>query len=108
MNESYRGRHFPTIALKAYQELLGYLLPKDIGVFGGKLSVHYIFGVSSKSADGDNLIKAFQDVLATVYRFNDKQIYEWRIEKVDVKKGKEYIAFDIKPYHPDHSYTLIK
>ncbi len=61
----------------------------------GKLAVRYIFGVSSKASDGDNLIKAFQDVIAEAYGFNDKWIYEWHVTKVDVPKGSEYVEFEI-------------
>ena len=46
-----------------------------------KLKINYIFGVSSKNADGDNCQKAFQDMLAEKYGFNDRQIYKWNGEK---------------------------
>lgn len=104
VNEAYRGRRFSTQKLKDYKELLGYLLPK-INVPDGKLSVSYIFGVSSKCGDGDNLVKAFQDSVAEQYGFNDRIIYEWYIRKEDVKKGDEYIGFEIKEYAPDTKKT---
>ena len=62
----------------------------------GKLSVKYVFGVSSKASDGDNLIKSFQDTLCEQYGVNDRDIFAWRVEKVIVPKGKEYAAFEIK------------
>jgi len=96
VNGAYRGRRFATAELQAYKGALQYLLPK-IEVPKGKLQVRYEFGVSSKNADGDNLIKAFQDCLQEQYGFNDKMIYEWSGKKVDVSKGKEYIEFEIKP-----------
>jgi Holliday junction resolvase RusA-like endonuclease len=76
---------------------VGFRLPK-IDVPPGPLAVTYIFGVSSKNADGDNLIKAFQDCLAERYAFNDCQIYLWEIEKQIVAKGHEFIAFELRPY----------
>jgi len=69
-------------------------LPK-LKVPEGKLKVYYEFGLSSKNADGDNCIKQFQDIISKKYGFNDKQIYDWRVKKVDTKKGGEYIKFEI-------------
>jgi Holliday junction resolvase RusA-like endonuclease len=95
VNRSYQGRRFATPELKAYKEVLGYLLPV-MKVPMGQLKVHYIFGVSSKASDGDNLIKSFQDTLCEKYGVNDRDIFEWRVEKVIVPKGKEYVAFEIE------------
>lgn len=97
VNEAYRGRRFATPLLKRYKKDLNYLLPK-IKIPKGKLVVHYVFGLSSKRADGDNLIKAFQDCLADIYGFNDNQIYRWEVEKRDVKKGEEFIEFSISEF----------
>jgi Holliday junction resolvase RusA-like endonuclease len=97
VNDSYQGRRFSTPELKNYKQHLSLLLPK-IEVPKGNLSVYYIFGVSSKAADGDNLIKSFQDTISEHYGFNDNKIYEWHVKKVDVAKGKEFIDFDIYPH----------
>jgi len=64
----------------------------------GKLSVKYCFGVSSKAADGDNLIKSFQDALCERYGFDDRRIYEWQVKKIDVPKGKEFIEFELSTF----------
>lgn len=74
--------------------MLGYLLPA-ITIPNGKLKVRYEFGVSSKAADGDNLIKSFQDTLCEKYGFNDREIYRWEVEKKLVLKGEEYVSFEI-------------
>jgi Holliday junction resolvase RusA-like endonuclease len=95
LNSAYRGRRFTTPALKAYKEEIYYLAP-DFKVPKGKLKVKYIFGVSSKNSDGDNLIKCLQDALADKYGFNDKIIYKWEVEKIDVEKGDEFIEFGIE------------
>jgi hypothetical protein len=97
LNSAYRGRRFTTPELKIFKEELFYKLPKII-IPSGKLKVKYIFGVSSKNADGDNLIKCLQDALADKYGFNDKIIYKWDVEKIDVKKGEEYIDFEISTF----------
>lgn len=95
LNSAYRGRRFTTPELGVYKTNLNFMLPR-LGPFKGKLSVKYIFGVSSKNADGDNLIKCFQDAIATKYGFNDKDIFEWGVKKELVDKGKEFIKFDIE------------
>ena len=57
--------------------------------------VYYEFGLSNAQADYDNPIKPIQDILQKRYSFNDKDIYEANIKKVKVKKGEEYIKFEI-------------
>lgn len=94
INEAYRGRRFATSKLKDFKSDIFRILPK-MKVPDGKLAVKYTFGLSSKGSDGDNLIKAFQDCLSEAYRFNDNKIYKWEIEKVDVKKGEEFIEFGV-------------
>lgn len=94
VNKAYRGRRFATKELTEFKKAIFYLLPKKT-LPQGKLSVYYEFGCSSKGSDGDNLIKAFQDCLCEKYGFNDNRIYQWYIKKVDVKKGREYIDFEI-------------
>jgi hypothetical protein len=73
---------------------LGYLLPA-LTIPKGKLAVVYESGVSSKAADGDNLIKSFQDTLCEKYGFNYRDIYRWEVDKKIVPKGQEYAAFEI-------------
>jgi hypothetical protein len=40
----------------------------------------------------------FQDTISKKYNFNDNLIYRAFIEKVDVKKGEEYIEFKVEEY----------
>ena len=95
VNRAWMGRRFKTDLYKQYEQDLSLLLP-HIDVPEGKLEVHYIFGVSSKASDYDNCIKQFQDIISKKYDFNDNRIYKALIEKVDVKKGEEYIEFYIE------------
>jgi Holliday junction resolvase RusA-like endonuclease len=96
LNQAYRGRRFATNDLKAYKRVVYNKLPKlDIDP-KKKLSVSYIFGVSNKNCDGDNLIKCFQDVLALRYRFNDNMIFRWTVDKEIVPKGEEFVLFELK------------
>jgi len=94
-NRAFKGRRFRTEEYKSYEKELSYLLP-NLKVTAGKLKVRYVFGLSSKNADGDNCIKQFQDIISEKYNFNDKDIYKWDVEKVDVKKGDEFIEFEIE------------
>lgn len=94
LNNAYRGRRFATKELEAYKQSINFLSPK-MTVPAGKLKIKYVFGVSSKNADGDNLIKCVQDAIATKYGFNDREIYKWEVEKIDVKKGEEFVCFEI-------------
>jgi Holliday junction resolvase RusA-like endonuclease len=66
-------------------------------VKSGKLSLFLRFGLSSKNADIDNPVKPFVDCLQKRYGFNDRHIYKLTVEKVDVKKGEEFIEFELKP-----------
>jgi Holliday junction resolvase RusA-like endonuclease len=94
LNNAYRGRRFSTRELLAFKQQVSFLAPK-LEIPKGKLRVEYVFAVSSKASDGDNLIKCLQDALCEKYGVNDKMIYEWKVSKVDVKKGEEYIKFAI-------------
>lgn len=96
-NKAWQGKRYKTPDYKRYEADLSYILP-DLDVPEGKLEVYYRFGVSSKNADYDNCIKQFQDVISKKYGFNDNRIYRAVIEKVDVKKGNEFIQFDIKEW----------
>lgn len=97
LNQCYRGRRFKTPLLESFKNEVYYLAPK-LEIPKGKLKVTYVFGVSSKNSDGDNLIKVFQDALAEKYGLNDKIIYKWDVEKVDVPKGEEFIEYSIEAY----------
>jgi len=97
LNNAYIGKRWSTKELTNFKKDVSYLLPM-ITLPKGKLKVSYVFGVSTKNSDGDNLVKCFQDCLANKYAFNDNQIYKWEIEKVLVPKGEEFIDFEIEEY----------
>ena len=97
LNSAYRGRRFSTPHLKDFKASVSLLAPR-MTIPKGKLAVRYVFGVSSKASDGDNLVKCLQDALAEAYGFNDNMIYRWEFKKVDVKRGEEFIEFEIISY----------
>ena len=92
VNEVWQGKRFKTPKYKRYETLL-LLLLKPLEVPQGRLKLILTFGLSSKNSDWDNPVKPFQDVLQKKYGFNDRQIYEAHVKKVDVKKGEEFIEF---------------
>ena len=97
VNRVWKGKKYKTEIYENYEEALGYLLPKGIGIFkDSKLKIDLIFGVSSKGSDIDNPVKPFLDILQKVYLFNDNHIYEMNLKKVITKKKSEFIRFKIE------------
>lgn len=92
VNQVWRGRRFKTLAYTDYEQELFMKLPL-IKIPEGKLHLKIVFGFSSKNSDVDNCLKPFIDILSKGYEFNDKRVYKLEVEKVDVKKGKEFIHF---------------
>ena len=95
VNKCWRGRRFKTDKYKVYENELLYTLPKS-EIKKCKLYVYIKFGFSSKASDIDNPVKPILDILQKKYGFNDNMIYKLKVEKFNVKKGDEYIEFDIK------------
>ena len=97
VNQAWRGRRFKAEIYKEYEEELFLLLPK-IKIPQGNLKLKIVFGLSNKASDVDNPVKPFVDILQKKYGFNDKNIYRLDLEKIIVKKGKEYIEFEISEF----------
>lgn len=89
VNDCWRGQRFKTPAYKVYEQELLYTLPKK-KLPEPPYSIYFEFGFSSKASDLDNPVKCLLDVMQKRYEFNDKEIYEMKIKKTIVKKGKEY------------------
>jgi Holliday junction resolvase RusA-like endonuclease len=95
VNQVWQGRRFKTRAYDLYEKSVMYLLPK-LEIPEGKLQIDFEFGFSSKQADLDNGVKPFLDILQKKYGFNDSKIYKATLLKTVVKKGEEFIKFEIK------------
>lgn len=96
VNDCWQGRRYKTGDYTAYETLLLYkMLPKDIDIPEGRLCIKYVFGFSSASSDWDNPIKPLSDILQKKYNFNDKRIKRAVVDVVQVKKGEEFIDFEI-------------
>lgn len=73
------------------------LLLRPMIIPDGQIIAFYEFGVSSVLFDTDNGVKIFQDILQAKFRFNDNKIYDFWASKRIVKKGQEYIKYDLLP-----------
>lgn len=98
INEAFQGRRFKSQKYKQYEKKL-LLLLENIDVPKNKL-LHFTFivGYSNSQCDLDNFLKPLIDVMQKKYGFNDKMIYRLDVKKVIVKKGEEFIDYDIKDY----------
>ena len=97
VNEAWRGRRFKTREYKIYEKQV-LLLLKPMEIPDGKLEVYLKWGFSSNGSDWDNPIKPFLDCLQKRYDFNDNRIVRAITEKCKVKKGEEFIEFEIKEF----------
>ena len=98
VNACWQGKRFKTERYKAFELETLLLLPKKYKVPLGMLEIRLRWGFSSKLSDFDNPIKPFTDILQKKYDFNDRRIFRAIIEKVIVKKGEEFIEFEILKY----------
>ena len=97
VNKCWQGKRFKTPEYKNYErELLFTLKPFSVPL--PPFKVYYEFGFSSASSDLDNPVKPFQDILSKKYGFNDKLIEEMTVKRKKVKKGAEYVKFEIEHY----------
>lgn len=94
VNDCWQGRRFKTQEYGIYEKEVSYLLPR-LKVPPGRLLLRLTVGFSNKASDLDNMVKPFVDILQKKYGFNDKQIYGMDLWKEDVKKGEEFIEFEI-------------
>ena len=98
INKAWRGgKRFKTKEYLAYEQELFYRIPK-IRIPNGKKSLIIRAGFSNKNTDADNIVKPLQDILSKKFGFNDNEIYYLEVLKEIVKKGEEYIGFEINAY----------
>ena len=95
VNQAWQGRRFKTPKYKTYERDILMLLPQA-NIPNGLLELYLKFGFSNKGSDFDNPIKCFVDCLQKKYSFNDNRIKRCIIEVDNVKKGEEFIEFEIK------------
>lgn len=94
VNEAWQCKRFKIEKYKQYENTLLWLLPK-ITLSKPSNEIHLRFGFSNSLSDWDNPVKPTQDILSKKYGFNDKHIRKAMVETEIVKKGNEYIEFEI-------------
>lgn len=97
VNDTWKGKRFKTQEYKNFEVAVLLILPK-LEVPDGPLSVRLHWGFSSRGSDTDNPVKPFIDCLQKKYNFNDNKVFQYTITKEIVKKGKEFIDFEINPF----------
>lgn len=100
VNECWQGKRFKTKAYLKYEKDLLLILPK-IKMPEPPFEIYFEVGFSNKGSDLSNILKPFEDILQKQYRFNDNQVYSISMKKKIVKKGNEYISFEIKNINID-------
>lgn len=100
VNEAWKGKRYRSDKYINYQKDLGYLL-KPMKLPPPPYKIYFEFGFSSAASDWDNPIKPAQDIICKYLGFDDKHIHEANVKKVKVKKGEEYLMFDIQALRYD-------
>lgn len=95
VNEAWQGRRYKTPKYNAFQKEMLLKLPKVKIDLTGSLKINIKYGFSSPLSDIDNPCKMVLDCLCKRYGFDDRQIYELTQKKEIVKKGNEFIEFEI-------------
>ena len=97
INKAFQGRRFKTLDYLKFEHDMMYLLPKfKMPEAPYSITIHY--GFSSKLSDLDNPCKILIDIMQKKYKFDDKDIFELKLTKEIVAKGKEFIQIDAKTY----------
>lgn len=95
VNEAYTGQRFKTDTYRSFAKAVT-LMIRPVKLPESPYKITLVFGVSNIGADFDNPIKPYIDVLAKKMRFNDKLIFKGDIEKVQTKKGEEFIMWKLE------------
>lgn len=98
VNDAWQGKRYKTELYESYEKVLTFMLPSGVVIPPPPYEIRLWFGLSNALSDWDNPIKQCQDILAKKYNFNDKLIKRGVVEVEDVKKGEEYIRFEIVHY----------
>ena len=96
VNQAWKGRRHRSHLYNSYTHDILILL-NDFEVPEGELELYLKFGFSSAGSDFDNPIKPFVDCLQQRYGFNDNRIKRCVVDVEKVKKGKEFIEWNLKP-----------
>jgi Holliday junction resolvase RusA-like endonuclease len=99
VNQAWKGRRFKTDKYEKYELDICAMLPK-MDIPDGFLCLSVTFGFSSAASDIDNPLKPLIDCLQKKYGFNDKMIKRLIVDVEQVKKGKEFIDWELSAIEP--------
>ena len=97
VNQAWKGSRYKTPEYKDYEKHLLFML-KKFPIPDGELFLKITFGFSSRGSDVDNPAKPFIDILQKLLGFNDSRIYRLDLKKEIVRKGNEFIDFEIMEF----------
>lgn len=98
VNDAWQGKRYKSPAYLRFERDFLLMLPRSYPVpKTGLLKINLKWGFSSDLSDWDNPIKPVVDVLQKKYGFNDKRIKLGVVQVEQVKKGREFIEFNIVP-----------
>lgn len=108
-NALYIGRKVKSKAAREFETAIAHLLavlkptppPAE-----GDLTLHFRFGTTRKQ-DTSNCVKLAEDCIARHFGINDRRFVGHTAVRVPVKKGGEFILFEILPYRDSDFPTLI-
>lgn len=95
VNCAWQGKKYKTKAYIQYEKDMLMIMP-NLNILQGKYQLTLHFGFSSSLADLDNPVKLIQDLLQKKYKINDRDIFKLVVTKELVKKGKEFIEFNLE------------
>lgn len=95
------GRRFKSSAYKRYTRDLTLLLPSNYPIPPKPYEIHFKWGFSTELADWDNPIKPAQDIICKKYGIDDRYIKQGIVSYEKVKKGEEFIQFEILHYEEE-------
>lgn len=100
VNRCWQGRRYLTDQARKFQRD-AYVLIKSqtrgMKLPDGELSLRLRFGLS-RDMDTSNCIKLVEDAIAKAFSIDDRMFRGQLATKEKVKRGQEFIAFDIVPY----------
>lgn len=99
VNKCYRGKRYKTPLYDQFEADMMKLLPRGLQV-PEKAKLTLKLGFSNSRSDIDNPVKIIMDILQTAYGFNDSAIYRLEVDKIIVKKGEEFIDFQLTDLSP--------
>lgn len=108
-NAMYTGRRWKSPRAKQFERDIAILLAmkaKDIKVPDGELTIHWRFGISRRF-DVSNAVKLAEDEICKFLGIDDRRFSGMTLVRVPVKRGKEFISFQILSYQESDFPDLI-